>query len=230
MSTYAFTDGSSRGNPGAGGWGSVVICDDKVVEFGGGEDKTTNNRMELKAIIEVLKYVGDKEVTIYTDSGYVIKGATSWIKNWKKNGWKTKQKTDVLNVDLWKQLDECFSEVEWKQVPGHVGLPGNERADEIATDFADDKDIKLFDGKKSLYGIDIDNLKIDEKALAERSVKKKRQAMKAYSYITMVGGEIKIHQTWPEAESRVKGVKARYKKSISPEDESEIVRDFKGTN
>lgn len=226
---YAFTDGASRGNPGPGGWGAVVVDADKIKELGGHEDKTTNNRMELSAIIEVLKSVKAGKITIFTDSGYAIKGATKWIENWKKNGWQTKQKTDVMNSDLWQELDPFLSshDIEWRQVGGHVGLPGNERADKIATSFADKKETGLFKGEKSKYGVDVEEIKVDESAMKERSEKRERQAMKAYSYVTMVDGEIKTHQTWPEAEARVKGKKASYRKSVSPEDESEIIREFK---
>lgn len=227
MNNFAFTDGASRGNPGPGGWGAVVVMNDKIIELGGREDHTTNNRMELTAVAEVLEYVGDKDITIFTDSGYVVKGATKWIDNWKKNGWKTKQKSDVLNADLWERLDNYFGTVDWKQVPGHLGLPGNERADVIATSFADDKGIELYTGARDGYGVDIDTHEFDEKALKERSAKRERQAQKAYSYVTMVDGDIQTFKTWPEAEARVKGKRARYKKSLSPDDEAEIIREFK---
>jgi ribonuclease HI len=229
MNTYAFTDGASRGNPGRGGWGAVVVSGDTIEELGGREDNTTNNRMELKAIIETLKHV-EGQVTIFTDSGYSIKGATSWINNWKKNGWQTMQKTDVLNSDLWKELDELMQVhvVEWKQVGGHIGLPGNERADEIATTFADEKPTSLYKGGKEGYGVDIENTKVDEKALAERSEKRARSAQKAYSYVSMIDGDIQTHKTWPETEARVKGKKARFRKALSPEDEADIIREFKG--
>lgn len=231
--TYIFTDGASRGNPGAGGWGAVIVkpTTSEVVEIGGREDNTTNNRMELSGVIGVLKTLGgEQEVTIFTDSGYVIKGATSWVNNWKKNGWKTMQKTDVLNSDLWKELDLLLSsrKVEWKQVSGHVGLPGNERADEIATSFADKKPTELFNGSKADYKVDIENVEIDEEAVAERSAKRAHSSQMAYSYVSMIDGDIQTHKTWTETEARVKGKNARFRKSLSPENETEIIREFKG--
>lgn len=228
-----FTDGASRGNPGPGGWGAVVINLEAstVQEYGGREDNTTNNRMELTAIAESLKQVPEgTSVTVFTDSGYVVKGVTKWITNWRKNGWQTKQKTDVLNRDLWEELDNELARhtVSWKQVGGHVGLPGNERADEIATHYADKKDIDLYDGPKSNYTIDIDNTEVDEKALAERSAKRARSAQKAYSYVSMVNGEVQTHKTWAQTEARVKGVpRARFKKALSPDDEADIINSFK---
>ena len=225
MNTYAFTDGASRGNPGPGGWGAVVVIDGEVKELGGREDNTTNNRMELTAIIEAIKH-SEGPLKIYTDSGYALKGATSWIKNWKVNGWQTKEKGDVQNSDLWKELDKVMEgrELTWQQVGGHIGLPGNERADKIATAFADETPMDLYSGSKSEYGVDVDNVEIDEKLVEKKS----RQGMKAYSYVTMVDGDIQTHQTWPEAEARVKGKPARYRKAISPEDEELIIKEFKG--
>ena len=134
-----YTDGASRGNPGPGGWGVVITYDNKVVELGGGEVHTTNNRMELTAAIEALKAVSDKQIAIYTDSEYVMKGITEWIERWQKKGWKTANRKHVLNQDLWQRLLEVTGDrkIEWKYVAGHAGVRLNERADEIATTFAD---------------------------------------------------------------------------------------------
>lgn len=137
-----YTDGSSLGNPGPGGWGIVVIENEKIVdEFGGFDKDTTNNKMELKAAIEALKYINkkykNKNVAIFVDSNYVLLGITSWVKNWEKNGWRTAGKKEVLNQDLWKELILLSSNKEniisWKKVKGHFGEVYNERADEIAT-------------------------------------------------------------------------------------------------
>jgi len=133
------TDGSSRGNPGPGGWGTVIEQDDKVIELGGSEPHTTNNRMELTAAIKSLKFASDEKILIYTDSEYVMKGITEWIHNWQKKGWKTAGRKPVLNQDLWQELLKLTAgkEVEWKYVAGHAGVHLNERADVIATTFAD---------------------------------------------------------------------------------------------
>ena len=129
-----FTDGACKGNPGPGGWG-VFIRGDKEAKFFGGESNTTNNRMELTAIIKALMILKDQyDLIIYTDSKYVIDGISSWIVKWKKNGWKTASKSSVKNADLWIELDELAGkfDIEWVWVKGHSGDPGNERADALA--------------------------------------------------------------------------------------------------
>ncbi len=148
-----YTDGASRGNPGPGGWGAVVIHDSKVIELGGRETHTTNNRMELTAAIKALEFIAEKEIIIYADSEYVTKGMTEWIKRWQKKGWRTAGKKPVLNQDLWQKLLLLTDgrEVAWKYVAGHSGIPLNERADEIATTFADGLDPALYDGPKDKY-------------------------------------------------------------------------------
>ena len=137
---FAYTDGACSGNPGPGGWGVLLIAREgedilKERELSGGEELTTNNRMELMAAIsalEALERAG--AVTIVTDSVYVKDGLTKWINNWKRNGWKTAAKKPVKNVDLWRRLDEAVSRhsVSWEWVKGHAGHEENERADELA--------------------------------------------------------------------------------------------------
>lgn len=155
-----YTDGSSRGNPGPGGWGAIIIYDNKIVELGGGETHTTNNRMELTAVIKALEFVfkletrnKQPEAIIHTDSEYVMKGITEWIHNWQKKGWKTANKKQVLNQDLWQILLELTEgrSIEWKYVAGHTGIHLNERADEIATSFADGLNPDLYDGSRDKY-------------------------------------------------------------------------------
>lgn len=134
-----YTDGGCHGNPGPGGWGCVIIADGEAREASGGEERTTNNRMELSAAINALSAVKNTErfsgrkVEIFTDSQYVKNGINSWIKNWKKNGWKTGAKKPVLNQDLWQILDELNSslDVTWNWVKGHAGVEFNERCDEL---------------------------------------------------------------------------------------------------
>lgn len=137
-----YTDGSSLGNPGPGGWGTVITEDGNILhEFGGCEKNTTNNKMELKGVIEALKYIIENyrqgEIIIHADSAYVLGGATLWIKNWEKNGWKTANKKEVLNQDLWKELIMLMRKFKghltFQKVKGHSGHVHNDRADEIAT-------------------------------------------------------------------------------------------------
>lgn len=135
-----YTDGSSLGNPGPGGWGAVFVVDGKITKELGNYDKnTTNNKMEIQAVIETLKYINGKydKVSIFADSSYVLNGITSWIYNWEKNGWRTANKKEVLNQDLWKELISLVRgsgvNIKWEKVKGHSGHVYNDRADEIAT-------------------------------------------------------------------------------------------------
>ncbi len=222
-----FTDGSSRGNPGPGGWGAIVIHNKKVLELGGGKKKTTNNRMEMAAAIGVLSHTSkEAEITLYTDSSYLINGITKWVKGWKRNGWLTRAREEVLNKDLWMEIDTLARErtIDWNYVSGHAGISGNERCDEIATGFADGKKVKLFRGDLSDYKIpNILNIKKSEFKAKTKSCKK----TKAYSYVSSIGGIIKVHHSWEECERRVKGTKgARYKKSLDTNDEERIIEKF----
>lgn len=135
MTIEIYTDGACSGNPGPGGWGSVLLYNGHRKELSGGEEETTNNRMELMAVIRAMQALKRPcEVTIHTDSVYVMKGMTEWIKNWKARNWKTASKKPVKNVDLWQELEAVLEphSVKWKWVKGHSGVPENERADELA--------------------------------------------------------------------------------------------------
>mgnify|MGYP001261053675 FL=1 len=130
-----YTDGACKGNPGVGGWGAIIMQDEKNIELFGGENETTNNRMELMAVIMALKEISSNlELTIYTDSTYVQKGISDWIKNWKVNNWRSSSKKPVKNKDLWIELDEAVGsrKINWEWVKGHAGNEGNEKADELA--------------------------------------------------------------------------------------------------
>lgn len=130
-----FTDGACRGNPGKGGWGALLKYGNKEKTLHGGESNTTNNRMELMAVIMALEAVNESyNIVLTTDSKYVLQGATEWLSGWKQRGWKTAAKKPVLNIDLWQRLDKALElrTIEWHWVKGHSGHSGNERADSLA--------------------------------------------------------------------------------------------------
>jgi ribonuclease HI len=240
METIIFTDGSSRGNPGPGGWGTVVILKVKneisnleevyVKELGGREEQTTNNKMELMAALQGLKNTGDAtEIIVYTDSSYLIKGITQWIRGWKRNGWMTQAKEDVANKDTWIELDEAVQnkKISWKYVGGHIGIAGNERCDEIATSYADNEKPDMYSGLLANYSIPhILDISFDPTKVASKKSSSSRSGAKAYSYVSSVNGKIETHATWAECEKRVKGVKARFKKALNKQEEGEIIREF----
>lgn len=249
-----FTDGSSRGNPGPGGWGAIVATGTataggstgQVNELGGREEHTTNNRMELRAVVEALNFVanpknaggmgGEISAIIYTDSSYVKRGATQWLARWQASGWRSTTKKDILNRDLWEALAAAMAAVEargvqiaWKLLGGHIGIPGNERCDEIATGFATGERVELFAGQRASYSVAIDNISSDAFLKKEKSSSRAHSRAAAYSYVSMVGGVIQTHKTWAECEKRVKGVPGgvRFKKATSAADEAAIIADFK---
>ncbi len=132
---HIYTDGACRGNPGPGGWGALLVAGERRKILYGGETGTTNNRMELTAVIEALNALnGRRAVRLYTDSRYVMDGIRQWLPNWKKRGWKTAARKPVKNQDLWQALDAAVGrhDVEWHWVRGHSGNPGNEEADRLA--------------------------------------------------------------------------------------------------
>ena len=142
MKIKIYTDGACIGNPGPGGWAAVIIAENKKQELFGGEKMTTNNRMEITAAIKSLEYcdlqeekrLSLKEIKIYTDSVYLKEGITNWIKMWEKNNWKTADKKNVKNVDLWKKLQDLVKskQIEWSWIKGHSGNPMNDLADKLA--------------------------------------------------------------------------------------------------
>lgn len=227
MNTIIFTDGAARGNPGPGGWGSIVATDETVVEIGGGNSKTTNNRMELTAVIQALKIADpNSHIVVHTDSSYVLKGATEWVSDWEKNNWKTATKKPVLNEFLWKDMIKVMEgkSISWKLLPGHSGIPANERCDVIATSFADENDPPLFNGKRKDYKVDLVSLK----ATKSKPKSSKGNPGVAYSYVSLVDGKIRTHKTWEECKKVVSGVSnARFKKALNAQEEKELIAKYK---
>ena len=216
-----FTDGSSRGNPGPGGWAVVMINDGEVKELGGRENRTTNNRMELRGAIQgALQVPKNTSAKIIVDSSYVVHGITKWVFGWLKNNWKNSEKENVLNRDLWQELIAATADkkIQWEVIAGHSGTTGNERCDAIATAFGDNAPPKLFSGKFADYPIK--NILNRAPTPGTRSEKGK----KAYSYVSKVDGIIQKHQTWAECEARVKGKPhVLFRKTLDHNDESAII-------
>jgi ribonuclease HI len=232
-----FTDGASKGNPGPGGWGAIIVGPDaRVTELGGGAVQTTNNKMELTGVIEALSRLRGVRgpVSIYTDSTYVIQGIRGWVHGWKRRGWKTAAGTDVLNRDLWEQLDDLAASrgprgIAWHYVRGHVGIPGNERVDVIADSFATQKPVALYDGSLSSYPVPILDLP-DDTTIPARSTPSSGSGTSkavAHSYLSVVDGKPMRHSTWQECEQRVRGRSgARFKKAMSQAEQDAILRSW----
>ena len=234
---YIFTDGACSYNPGPGGYGAIVLDPDNIVtELAGGDSNTTNNRMEIMAAIVSLNHVSafTGEVRIYTDSKYLINAITKWLKGWKLKGWKTSSGSEVLNQDLWVDLEKVVNSLkakslEWVYVPGHAGHPGNERADELAVAFSKKQPVNLFNGSFSSYNHDLlqDIEKLDKGEFKKKTKSTSGSKKKAYSYLSLVDGKIEIHKTWSECEARVKGRSGvKFKKAISPTHQDEIYKEF----
>lgn len=228
-----YTDGASKKNPGPGGWAAIIASKDTVQELGGGEPHATNNRMELMAAFKALESVSAQkpsEIIFRTDSAYVIKGATMWQWGWRKNGWKTKEGKEVVNLELWQQFVSLVNvlgkKILWENVGGHIGLPANERVDSLASSFALGETPQLYLGPRDTYDIDVESVAIDHEKKAKKTASRVRAKQPAYSYISMVNGKVSTHKTWAECEAVVKGKRARFKKSISKEEEAEIIKVF----
>jgi ribonuclease HI len=229
-----FCDGATKGNPGPGGWGAIVVTlDGHVTELGGAAAHTTNNKMELTAAIRALEFIQDVDgpVAIYTDSTYVIRGIREWIWAWRRRGWKTVEGNDVLNKDLWEEMSALVDSrgkggIEWHYVRGHVGTPGNERVDEIADRHARKLPVRLYAG--SLVGYDVDILDVpDETSVPARSSGPRKTKAAAHSYLSVVDGKPLRHTTWADCERRVKGrAGAKFKKALSAADEQAILRSW----
>jgi ribonuclease HI len=201
-----------------------------VTELGGGARHTTNNQMELTAIIEALRHLRATPgaIAVHADSAYVIRGISEWIHGWRRRGWTTADGQPVLNRPLWEQLaalvaERSRGEVTWHYVRGHAAVPGNERADAIAVAFAARRRPDLYAGPLLGYSVPIHDLP-DDTALPARGSGGRSAKQAAYSYLSLVDGRPMRHATWADCERRVKGVSgARFKKAMSAADESAIL-------
>ncbi|MGZ3743929.1 MAG: ribonuclease HI [Pseudobdellovibrionaceae bacterium] len=230
-----FTDGACSGNPGPGGWGTVVILPEgKVHELGGGNPVTTNNRMEMCGVLNALNFLAKTsgDIRVYTDSTYVIRGITQWVWGWRRNSWRTADGKEVSNKDLWEELfflvqkRKGMGEISWHYVRGHRGTPGNERCDEISVAFSKGQKYPLYQGSLLKYDIAVLDLP-EQEALPEMKPKNNGIKEKAFSYLSNIGGIIYRHKDWPSCERRVKGKSgAKFKKAQSAKDEIEVLKSW----
>jgi ribonuclease HI len=227
-----FTDGACSGNPGPGGWGAIITAGGRVIELGGREEPTTNNRMELGGVIASLRAVSGMPgvALVHSDSTYVIEGITKWILGWKRRGWTTASGDPVKNEDLWRTLEAAVAErgrggVQWRWVKGHSGHDANERCDEIAVALAKRQPIDLYEGPLLSYPYG-SLLPSEAKALPVRPKDRKAADTRPVSYISLLNGEIQRHATWGECEARVKGRPAKFKKVRSEEEAAEARRSW----
>jgi ribonuclease HI len=235
MPILIFVDGACSGNPGPGGWGAIIVTPDgKVLELGGGESSTTNNRMELQGSIVALARIETLpgRVDVCTDSSYVIQGITQWIWAWRSRDWKTAEGKDVANADLWKKLFGLVAKrgkensIEWKYVRGHTGIPGNERVDEIAVEYSKGRRPELYQGPLLRYGIAIHDIP-DDTSVPERKPRDQTEKKVAFSYLSLINDVPERHATWPECEARVKGRPgAKFKKAMSADEEGRILESW----
>lgn len=229
-----YTDGACSGNPGPGGWGAIVAEPHGVVkELGGFAEHTTNNRMEMVSVIRALDLVQKKagEISLFSDSTYVIRGITQWIWGWRKRNWVNAEGNEVSNKDLWQDLFSLVmdrgteNKINWQYSRGHVGTPGNERCDEIAVGFSQRKHVSLYEGSLLQYPIAIYDFPEDT-SLPEMKPKKEKQ--QAYSYLSYLHGVVYRHWDWPACERRVKGQSgAKFKKALTADDEIKILEEWK---
>lgn len=230
-----YTDGASRGNPGLGGWAAIILAGDYAMEIAGNAKKATNNQMELAAVEAVLSDSGalswDGDVTVLSDSMYVINGMTKWAKGWERNGWITSAKTPVENKGQWQNLLKLMKEygtrLSLEKVKGHAGDLYNERCDELAVAAALEQKPVLFSGTVKEYDSFLKDHGYDSSAKASSKQQKPKSSSPAYSYVSMVGGIVHADKTWAACEKRVKGKKgAKYKKVFSKAEETELMQDY----
>lgn len=236
-----YCDGACKGNPGPGGWGAVVLVGGRegtVQEFGGGEQLTTNNIMELVGATRGLEAAECallknrprstaqiRQVRVFCDSKYVIQGASQWRHGWKKSNWVKQDGTPVANLRYWQELDALCdrlalrTKVEWVYVEGHAGIPGNERCDEIAQGIALGRSVTLYSGRYGDYGIDLfEPLTVNRKPQTDIETESgSGTGKKKYPlYLSYINGELREHASWPECQAVVNGRSgAKYKKVTS---------------
>ncbi len=234
-SIIIFTDGAARGNPGLGGWGSIVILQKKGIpwayELSGKLAHTTNNAMELTAVLESIKSLVKhntaslQSCVVYSDSHYVVAGMMSWIYGWQKNGWKSSTGGVVANQELWKAIilesKKIPCKIQYIRVAGHAGVAGNERCDVLATMAADGRPVNHYNGPLDQYPVH--SIDIIPVAPPRTSTGEKKSSPKNGWYISSIGGVVERHMDWDSCKARVHGQPARYKKVTSEREEQEFL-------
>ena len=229
-SILIYSDGASKGNPGPAGFGYLVVFPDgRVKEGGGGFKHATNNQMELLGVIEGLQLIKSeksKEIVVLTDSSYTINGIGSWVEKWIKNSWVTSTGKDVANRELWEQLWALNKDIKprYQHVKGHAGIPGNERVDSIADQFARGEYVELYEGDLKSYSINPYELPEQSNSSQLKSKKQSSSGKKNIVYLSLVDGNFAVDKTWRECESRVKGRSGAKFKKASSQDEVNTIK------
>ncbi|OFZ31510.1 MAG: ribonuclease HI [Bdellovibrionales bacterium RIFCSPHIGHO2_01_FULL_40_29] len=241
-SVVIYGDGACSGNPGPGGFGAIVIFPNETVqELAEYHPQTTNNRMEILAIMKSLRLVLNSsdfssvsQIQIFTDSVYLIRAITQWLFGWKKRGWKTAANEEVANQDLWIEFDKLLyqlklknadAKLEWNFVKGHSGDPGNERCDELAVSMSKRESVDLYSG--SIRGYHFDVTRLPEKKPLPEFKDRSNEPKKPAWYLSLVNGVLKSHKTWSECEAVVKGRPGvKFKKVTSQEEEEQVKRQW----
>ncbi len=228
-----YSDGACSGNPGPGGWGTVIgLPNQTVVELGGGNAGTTNNQMELQGLIEGLDFVkkmASEEVRYYTDSSYVLNGVTKWMKGWAFRGWKNAEGKEIANKEYWIRLHSLLTffpdkKIKWSYVRGHTGVAGNERCDEIAVGFSQGGYVDLYEGPAVSYSFNIYETPVTE-PIPDSNFKKKSDSKEVAYYLSLKNGVLERHKTWPECEQRVKGAPGvKFKKVKTQSEEEQVLK------
>ena len=228
-----YSDGACSGNPGPGGWGSIIgTPDHMVIELGGFVSATTNNQMELLGLINALdfaKKITCDQILCYTDSSYVLNGAMKWIKGWSARGWKNAEGKEIANKELWQMLQSVLTyfpekKIKWFYVRGHTGVSGNERCDEIAVGFSKNEYVNLFEGTNDNYSFDVFESPKTE-PIPENNFKKKDSSEGVAYYLSLKNGVLERHKTWPECEQRVKGAPGvKFKKVKNQIEETQVLK------
>jgi ribonuclease HI len=236
-----YCDGACSGNPGQGGWGIIVIFSDSIIELGGYQSQTTNNQMEILAAIRALEFVQKQKlavskITVYTDSSYLINAITKWIFGWIKNNWVTLEGDSVKNKEYFHELLGLVknlepAKIDWRYVPGHRGVVGNERVDQIAVAFSkgEGMGLNLYQGLKEGYPypeiFSFDYSKIQN--INSDSAQKNSRNKKAIGYLAFVSGQLFSFKTWEECSKVVQGRSgAKFKKFSTKEEAQEILKSW----